>query len=393
MIKDGLKDILGEGFEKETGLVAFMQPLLVMAFEQQRLKGEPDAAYRSSAELLKLIIPYLPIKMAMTDSNFKIICATELWKQDPSMNCLSSMIQLNTENHQSVSSSSLLRTYANQALTGRYIKDNSFEWRDSHDNTKWMKLEMQPWKLSKKHAEGIIIFTEDLTEIKIRENLLKDLECFAYMCPHDLKSSVRILNSFLTLLSNRRGEHKDDTEKQYFDFMFKALRSTTEIIDHSLQSITLSGKAKQTQEVSLDEVISSIIEGIQPLLDEKKSTIHKGDLGVVNADFVLLKRVFLNLITNALKFAPQPKIEIYSKKGQFHTEVFIKDNGVGIEKDLQNQIFDVYVKGDATDSSSSGLGLSYCQRILKLWGGEISVNSAPGQGSIFTLTFPHTMKN
>jgi signal transduction histidine kinase len=387
-----LKDILGEGFEKETGLVAFMQPLLIMAFEQQMLKEEPDAAYLSSAELLKFIIPYLPIKMAMTDSDFKIICATELWKQDQSMKCLSSMIQPNIENQQTVASHTLLWAYANQALKGQYIKDNCFEWRDSQNNTKWMKLEMQPWKLSKKQVEGIIIFTEDLTELKKRENLLNDLKCFAYMCPHDLKSSVRILNSFLTLLSNRRGDHKDDTEKQYFDFMFKALRTTTEIIDHSLQSVTLNGEATQTKEVSLDEIISTIIEEIQPLLDEKKATLCKGDLGVVNADFVLLKRVFLNLITNALQFASEPKIEIYSQRTQTHTEVFIKDNGIGIEKDFQNQIFDTYVKGDTTDTSSSGLGLSYCRKILRLWGAEISVNSTPGQGSIFTLIFPHAMQ-
>lgn len=392
-MKNSLKKILGEGFEKETGLVAFMQPLLVLAFEQQMLKDEPDAAYGASADFLELIIPYLPIKIAMTDSTFKIICSSELWKQDPPMKCLSSILQLHIEDHQPVASASLLLSYANEALRGQHIRNNSFEWRDSQNNINWMKLEMQPWKLSKKHAGGIIIFTEDQTEIKKKENLLNDLECFAYMCPHDLKASVRILNSFLTLLSKRRGENMDDTERQYFDFMFKALRSTTEIIDHSLQSIPLSGEAKQTQEVSLDGVILSILEEIQPLLDEKKTTIRMGDLGVVNADFVLLKRVFLNLITNALKFSPQPKIEIYSKKDRFQTEVFIKDNGAGIEKDFQNQIFNVFVKGDATDSSGSGLGLSYCQRIVKLWGGKISVNSEPGQGATFTLTFPHKVKN
>ncbi len=392
MMSNSLKDILGEGFEKETGLVAFMQPLLIMAFEQQMSKEEADAAYYSSAELLKFIIPYLPIKMAMTDSDFNVICATELWKQDQSMKCLSSMIKPSIENQQPATSLPLLYSYANQAFKGKYIKDNCFEWRDSQNNTKWMKLEIQPWKLSKKQAEGIIIFTEDLTEIKKRENLLKDLKCFAYMCPHDLKSSVRILNSFLTLLSNRRGDNKDDTEKQYFDFMFKALRATTEIIDHSLQAVTLIGEETQTNEVSLDGVISTIVEEMQPLLDEKKATIHKGDLGVVNADFVLLKRVFLNLITNALKFASEPKIEIYSQRTQSHTQVFIKDNGIGIEKGFQNQIFDTYAKGGTTDASSAGLGLSYCRKILRLWGGEISVDSTLGQGSIFTLTFPHEIQ-
>lgn len=349
-------------------------------------KSDP---YLSSAETLKSILPFLPVKMALTDTKFEIITVTKKWLHDPHLIDFEQSLKKVDEKEGASSRHSLLASMARRALAGQILKDDCMKWPLNDDETRWIKVEMQPWLLSKERPGGVLIFIKDLTEQKHQEQQLKDLECLAYMCPHDLKSSMRIMNSFLTLLYQHRKNEWDGTEEKYFDFIFKALRNINEIIEHTLSTLQPILDVEGMQPVNLYDVVTSVIQSIQPLIEEKKAKISLKNLPTVQGDTIPLKRVFLNLITNALKYSDQPIIEIYGEQTALYHQVSIKDNGIGIDQDLISTIFETYTKGDS-EHDGSGLGLSYCLKVVRMLKGDIAVESTVGLGSTFILKFPLT---
>ncbi|MBX9977697.1 MAG: hypothetical protein K2X98_05580, partial [Alphaproteobacteria bacterium] len=312
------QNILHKACTKDIGLASFLQPLLVHALELK----EKDDSYAASASILKNVIPCLPVKMAMTDNKGCIISSTQSWQDDPTLKHFEDMLKISTGKQLEIDHKKLYE-YATAALEGESIKDKCMEWRDVQGKIQWMILEMNPWMSLKECVGGMIIFLEDVTILKKQESDFNDLELFAYMCPHDLKSSVRIINNFLMLLDKHQGPKKDETEKRYFDFMFKALYSTNEIIEHSFLTLALKNETSTKKRISLMTVMESVIQSIQPVIDQKKAQVTLGDLHHVEAGCMLLKRVMLNLITNALKFSLVPRIEIYSVTSFEHVLLFV----------------------------------------------------------------------
>lgn len=373
---------------KDIGFVAFLQPMLVHSFEQQAQGLLPQNSYQASISLLKKMLPFFPIKMAMIDLEGELISATSLWENDPLTKLISKDMKICFNHNSTLPFHETLSKHIHTVLNGEIIKDNCMEWKTSDGSLRWLKIEMQPWMSSKISVGGILVFIEDLTALKKQETQLMDLECFAYMCPHDLKASVRILNSFLTLLNEYRGARKDEIEKEYFEFLFEALRTCNEIIENSLQSLAPNDLKMDVKIINLKDVVDSVLHSIQPLIHEKRADITVKDLSFIKADFVLMKRIVLNLITNSLKFSESPRIEIYGTTNLDYITFCVQDNGMGISSEMHSKIFETYSRDETIDISSTGLGLSYCRKVLKLWGGEIFVQSELGNGALFTLKFP-----
>jgi len=149
------------------------------------------------------------------------------------------------------------------------------------------------------------------------------------------------------------------------------------------------------ERIDLTQFIRIIYEQAKILSSQKKITVNADipeEAGMVSADELHLRRLFLNLIDNAIKFTPDNgSIGISLKYENQKALVSIVDTGIGIEEENMPKLFEKFfrIEGKTKDSSpSSGLGLSIAQSIAELHGGEISVTSRAGQGSNFSVSIP-----
>jgi signal transduction histidine kinase len=119
--------------------------------------------------------------------------------------------------------------------------------------------------------------------------------------------------------------------------------------------------------------------------------VEEPDPGPLRSDEVLLAQVLRNLLTNALKFTVKGSVTLAGRRDDGHVEFVVADTGVGIPADLQERIFEEFYQvpgGSAVRGTGTGLGLPYARRLVTILGGELRVQSAPGDGSTFTVRLP-----
>jgi len=150
------------------------------------------------------------------------------------------------------------------------------------------------------------------------------------------------------------------------------------------------GQKTMAEKVDLNTVLQNVIKDLHLRIKERKAVIQVEDLPIVYGNPMELHSLFLNLIGNALKFVHQektPLVKVSHKLKKGFSQISIKDNGIGIKKDNQNKIFEVFKKlHNQEDFEGTGIGLAYCKKIVLLHGGQIWVTSAINRGSTFHFT-------
>jgi light-regulated signal transduction histidine kinase (bacteriophytochrome) len=135
-----------------------------------------------------------------------------------------------------------------------------------------------------------------------------------------------------------------------------------------------------------------VLSDMDSFIKENNAQIIIGFLPVIKASKIEIQQLFLNLLTNAIKYrkpdeAPKVEIEAVVHKGEWLFSV--KDNGLGIGKEFGERIFIIFQRLHNQDNyAGTGIGLATCRKIVELNGGKIWVESEPGLGSIFYFTFP-----
>jgi len=142
--------------------------------------------------------------------------------------------------------------------------------------------------------------------------------------------------------------------------------------------------------VSLVHAVDKALDTLCSKIDEERGKITvEGTLHFVEADITLLNRVLANLIENALTYhAPErpPEINISSRREDGYVFLTIKDNGIGIDRKFHNKIFEIFQRlHSADDYPGTGIGLAIVRKCVDLMGGEISLESTPGEGSVFSV--------
>lgn len=224
------------------------------------------------------------------------------------------------------------------------------------------------------------------------ESHSKNMEEFAFIAAHDLRSPLRGINSFLKLLESKNSALWDEKDKQYFNFIFE----NTERMDKLV--IDLLNYAKTHMNHTYDEVVD-----IQELVTGIFRTLTKGSLGQqpelilsglpkITSSEIALTIVFQNLIANALKYQSKdskPKIEIGCTETETEWVFEIKDNGIGIEEENMQLIFHPFKRlHNQSEFSGSGLGLTACKKVIENLKGSIRVTSEKNKGSTFTVALP-----
>lgn len=255
--------------------------------------------------------------------------------------------------------------------------------------TAYSSLEVSNQEL-KKAEQRLEVKNKEL-EKYIAYNL--QLENFAYIASHDLKSPLQTISSFSQLLKNTANDRLNEEELQCLNFIGKGTADMMALVDDIL-GFSLLQKSQLTKEkINVSEFVDYVLQLNHSLIEEKNAIISL-DLKTpyISGDRSKLLQLLQNLITNAVKFhqkAAQPKVIISSYAEQDKWIFKVKDNGIGIESTYFNKIFLLFKRLHGKEAyEGTGIGLSMCKKIVEMHGGKIWVNSVLGEGATFSFSLP-----
>jgi PAS domain S-box-containing protein len=219
-------------------------------------------------------------------------------------------------------------------------------------------------------------------------NSNRDLEQFAYVASHDLQEPLHVVTSFADLLSIRCDKKLDPKEKEYIDFIKQAANQARRLVKELLEYSRI-GKSNQSQMIDIKMVLEEVKFNLRLPIEESKAEIITDGLPTIQAAHSEIVQLFQNLISNAIKYQTPdvpPRIVItWSKLNNMYL-FSVKDNGIGIEQQYKERIFEMFQRLHSPDSSGTGIGLAICKKIVEQHGGKIWMESEPGKGSIFYFT-------
>lgn len=241
-------------------------------------------------------------------------------------------------------------------------------------------------RFNQKLAETIDERTQEL------EAANKELEAFSYSVSHDLRAPLRSINGYAKVLVEDCHDKLDSTDMQALEVITRNASKMGNLID-DLLSFSRLGKQNLTKvSLSVESIARGAIEETQAKEEGRKADIHVDPLPDVKGDSSMLRQVFINLISNALKYSRKkedPRVNIGSYRENGHVVYFVKDNGAGFDMKYYDKLFGVFQRlHNAADFEGTGVGLALVQRIIKKHGGKVWAEGKVDEGATFYFSVP-----
>lgn len=229
-------------------------------------------------------------------------------------------------------------------------------------------------------------------KLNARNYILKEsyseLERFAHIVSHDLKSPLNNILGLVTLLKDDHSEIRNPEAHLYIDLIKESSEKLKEYIDATLKSYKNGVLATDDKEFFyLNSVLKKCVQLLNPKGEFEINLPENFEIYNYKS---LFEQIFINLISNAIKYNDKPKVivDIKVTVEEEHYTITVKDNGIGIEESKLEAIFNMFVTLDVIDrfnNSGTGIGLSTVKNLIHRANGTISASSKVGEGSIFTL--------
>lgn len=223
----------------------------------------------------------------------------------------------------------------------------------------------------------------------------QELEQFAYVASHDLREPLRMVTSFLQLLEKKYQGELDDKARLYISHAVDGSNRMRDLINGLLELSRVDRDGRPIEAVNTNAALTVALDNLAIVIKESGTTVTRKDLPIVEGDRVQIIQLFQNLVSNAIKFCNTgaPEIEILARPiqlGDTDSWVFsVQDNGPGIAPEYHERIYRIFQRLEPdSDVPGTGIGLALCRRIVERHGGEITVDSDVGKGSIFRFTLP-----
>jgi signal transduction histidine kinase len=229
-----------------------------------------------------------------------------------------------------------------------------------------------------------------LTELSAKN---AELETFVFSVSHDLKTPIVTIEGFMGALREDFGNLIPEDCERYLNYIGDATRKMETLINDLLELSRIGRLTVKKTEFSLADLMEEVIAGLQPQIEAKgiQVTVSQG-LPLVYGEKKRLVQVMENLLSNAIKYIgkenPSPRIEVGVREQDDQKVVFVRDNGIGIERIYFEKIFQVFQRLPSAKKigQGTGIGLAIVKRVIEYHGGSVWLESEPGKGTTFFFT-------
>lgn len=218
-----------------------------------------------------------------------------------------------------------------------------------------------------------------------------ELENFAYIASHDLKQPLSMISGYIQLLAKRYRGSLGTEADEFIGHAVGGAERLKRMIDDLLAYSRAGRSDRPLEPVDVNSVFDKAMLDLKISLEETKAQVEHEPLPLVMADPTQLEEVFQNLISNAIKFndSDRPHVHIAAQSTNGKWVFKFEDNGIGVNPGYSDHIFEIFHRHKGSERySGSGLGLAICKKIVERHGGDIWLESQPGQGSAFFFTMP-----
>jgi PAS domain S-box-containing protein len=234
------------------------------------------------------------------------------------------------------------------------------------------------------------------------ESTNQSLEQFAYICSHDLREPLRKISVLSDRLQGLVADRLDEKETKILDKIMNASMRLQHMINDIL-SVSGIDRDEKIEKVELKEVLNESLQTID--IDHSQVTIEVGDLPAASVNPIQFRQLFMNLVTNAVKFRKEGRpsvirvdassaseeqvLKLNLDKNKKYLSISIADNGIGFETSYADKIFGIFQRlHDRTRYEGNGIGLAICKKIVEHHHGGIYAVGEPGEGATFFILIP-----
>jgi light-regulated signal transduction histidine kinase (bacteriophytochrome) len=220
-----------------------------------------------------------------------------------------------------------------------------------------------------------------------RSNL--ELLRFAYVASHDLQSPLRSISGFVQLLQKDYAERLDQKADHWIGRIVENTRRMQNLIQDLLAYSRVDAEAGRFEPTDFREVFDHAVAALERTLADAGAEVTCGELPTVLGERSQLVRLLQNLIDNGIKYHGErtPRVHVAAVKNGGEWVFSVQDNGIGIAPKHKERIFDIFHRLHTQQAyAGTGIGLAVCRRVVHRHGGELWVESKPGEGSVFYFT-------
>ena len=353
---------------------------------------------RRTEQRLRMVMDSSPLGMFVTDAQGRCRFTNAAWQRIAGMDgeqCLGDgwARAIHPEDRE--------RMAAKWADAVRSGSASEHRYRRPDGSVVWVRGYVSP-VIDDRYDVGVVGTVEDITERRRLDQALaastaelkrsnEDLERFAYVASHDLQEPLRMVTSYGQLLVRRHRASLPAEAQEFLDFMVDGGQRAQALIRDLLSLARIDSQARPWEPVAIDALLADTVQQLRMRIRETGAEVTHGPLPVVLADARQMGQLFANLVGNALKFrgSQVPRVHVSAERAGDGWRIEVHDNGLGIETRFFERIFVMFQRLHLrSEHEGTGIGLAICRKIVERHGGQIGLESVPGQGSTFHFTLP-----
>ena len=223
----------------------------------------------------------------------------------------------------------------------------------------------------------------------------EELQQFAYVASHDLQSPLRTIENYMALLDLKHGHELSPDARKLLE-VTSAASGRMRVLINDLLEFSRIGNTADFVPVDLNKLLDEIKEEQQEDIRDAGATVTIGALPTIEAHRTDLKQLFLNLVSNSIKYrraGVAPVVSVQSDDLGDAWQIRISDNGIGIDARYYDRIFQLFQRlHGRNEFPGTGIGLATCKKVAEIYGGRIWLDSTVGEGSTFYVVLPKVIK-